>query len=51
MSIVQRVFEVRKTDPLRRGLRPILKNIDFVPSVFVRKTDPLRRGLRHIART
>jgi len=37
---------VRKTDPLRRGLRQIDWRQNIIELLGVRKTDPLRRGLR-----
>ena len=43
-------YAVRKTDPLRRGLK---RKSFLLPPLFhdlVRKTDPLRRGLKLIFR-
>ena len=37
---------VRKTDPLRRGLRHVFHWHNSPAPGAVRKTDPLRRGLR-----
>ena len=41
------ISPVRKTDPLRRGLRQMGKrDLIVLLGPVVRKTDPLRRGLR-----